>query len=84
MPEELPLGSFPAPSGQTASCGAGHVLSPAPSQHLLVLGQTALPGISAPKGLSVYPLPCVPGAALLGAPASKTAEEKSGIWQVLF
>lgn len=39
------------------------------------------PGISAHKGLSVYPLPCVPGVALLGAPASKTAEEKSGIWQ---
>ena len=39
------------------------------------------PGISAPKGLSVYPLPCVPGVALLGAPASKTGEEKSGIWQ---
>ena len=32
MPEESPLGSFPAPGGQTVSCGA---LSLAPSHHLI-------------------------------------------------
>ena len=49
MPKELPPGSFPAPSGQTVSRGAGHALSPAPSHHLLILGQIALRGSLPPK-----------------------------------
>lgn len=70
VPEESPLGSFPAPGGQTVSRGA---LSLAPLI-TLISGQTPSWGPLPPK-VCLCPLSCAPGVTLLGAPASKIAGE---------